>query len=74
MPATSNIHPLAVGLEEGAGMLGISARTLRKMASDGRIPSVKLGRRLLFRVRDLEQLLARAVRNAGNDQVTKLAG
>jgi excisionase family DNA binding protein len=55
--------PLAVGLEEAAAMLAISGRTLRKMASDGRIPSVKLGRRLLFRVRDLEQLLNRSLRN-----------
>jgi excisionase family DNA binding protein len=54
--------PLAVGLEEASAMIGISARTLRKMASDGRVPSVKLGSRLLFRVQDLEMVLAQAVK------------
>jgi excisionase family DNA binding protein len=65
--------PLAVGLEEASGLLGISARTLRKMASDGRVPSVKLGRRLLFRVQDLEIVLAQAVRQ-GESQLKVVGG
>jgi excisionase family DNA binding protein len=59
------MNPLAVGLEEASAMLSVSARLLRKMASDGRVPSVKLGRRLLFRVQDLEMVLAQAVRSKG---------
>ena len=50
--------PLAVGLIEAAAMLGIAARTLRKFASERRLPSVKLGGRLLFRLSDLEAFLA----------------
>ena len=65
MATTSTLKPLAVGLEDGSVLIGVSARTLRKMASDGRVPSVKLGRRLLFRVQDLEMVLAQAVRSTG---------
>ena len=63
MATSRTITPLAVSLQEASSLLGISARTLRKMASDGRVPSVKLGSRLLFRVRDLEAVLAQALRN-----------
>lgn len=57
-------HPLAVGLKEAAGMIGIAPRTLRKYAAEHRIRSVKLGNRLLFRVVDLEQLLTENERPA----------
>ena len=63
IPKTEPAAPLAVGLKSAAGMLSVAPRTLRKMASDGRCPSCKIGRRLVFRVTDLERLLARAVRN-----------
>ena len=65
---------LAVGLEEASAMLGISARTLRKWAGDGRVPSCKLGRRLLFRVKDLEMVLAQAVRHGESGSQLKVAG
>ncbi len=66
--------PLSVGLEEAAALLGISARTLRKMAADGRVPSVKLGRRLLFRVRDLETVLTQNLRHGERESQLKVAG
>lgn len=56
------IAPLAVGLEQAAAMIGPAPRTLRKWAAEGRLPSIKLGGRLLFRVADLEKFLAENVR------------
>ena len=58
-----DIRRLAVGLPEGAAMIGIAPRTLRKMATERRVPSVKLGGRLLFRVSDLEALLEKSLRS-----------
>jgi excisionase family DNA binding protein len=61
--APDNSLLLALGLVESANAVGIAPRTLRKAASEGAIPSVKLGRRLLFKVADLEEFLARHTRN-----------
>jgi excisionase family DNA binding protein len=57
MATTKPVNPICVRLEEAAAMIAVAPRTLRKWASEGRIRSVKLGSRLLFRVADLEQLL-----------------
>ena len=62
MAATRTINPLAVGLEEASAMLAVAARTLRKWATDRRVPSVKLGSRLVFRISDLERLLEEGLR------------
>jgi hypothetical protein len=48
---------LAVGLREGATMLGISLRTLQSYVWAGRFPSRKIGRRTVVLVRDLELFL-----------------
>ena len=57
--AMNDIRPLAVGLEEAAGMLGIAPRTLRKFAAEKRVASIKAGGRLLFRPSALEDFLNR---------------
>ena len=58
LPKPTSSAPLAVPLRQGAWMLSIAPRTLRKYASEGRLPSIKIGNRLLFAVADLEKFLA----------------
>jgi len=48
--------------EETARYLGIKKGTLYVWARSGKIPSVKIGTRLLFDVRDLEELIERQKR------------
>ncbi|BCB79141.1 hypothetical protein GCM10022251_19660 [Phytohabitans flavus] len=49
-----------------AGLLGISVRSLRRLAASGQIPQVRIGRRVRYRLADLERFLeARRVRRAG---------
>jgi hypothetical protein len=62
MASTNAIRPLAVGLEEASAMVGVSARSLRLWAVQGRVKSVKLGSRLVFRISDLEQFLEEGLR------------
>jgi excisionase family DNA binding protein len=62
METTRTISPLAVGLEEASAMVGVSARSLRLWAVQGRVKSVKLGSRLVFRISDLEQFLEEGLR------------
>ena len=40
-------------LEEAAGILRASKRTLRRYIADGKIPHVRIGRKYLFRETDL---------------------
>jgi len=48
--------------EETARYLGIKKGTLYVWARSGKIPSVKIGTRLLFDVRDLDELIERQKR------------
>lgn len=41
-------------LDEAAGLLAVSVRTLRRMVDAGQIPSVRIGRARRFRAADLE--------------------
>ena len=52
----SNVPPPAVlvTLKEAAKLLAISERTLWQLQADGRLPSVRIGRCLRFRVSDIE--------------------
>lgn len=49
---------LAVSVAEAAAMVGVSTRTLWTMIGRDELPAVKLGRRRVVRVADLERLLA----------------
>lgn len=51
-----------ISVEAGAKMLGISIPTLRLYAYKGTVASVKLGRRLLFEVSELERFIAENTR------------
>lgn len=46
-----------IGIEEAATYLGIKKATLYSWASKRSVPSVKMGRRLLFDLKDLDELV-----------------
>lgn len=50
-------EPLAVDTRTAARLLSISVRYLRQLVRRGEIPSLRLGRRRLFRVEDLRRWL-----------------
>ena len=55
------IRPRLLSLPEAARYLGgISVWTVRAMAWRGEIPEVRIGRRLLFDVQDLDSLVERS--------------
>jgi hypothetical protein len=56
-------HPLAVGATSAARMIGISPRSLWALSRDPRsgLRSFRVGRRVLYRVADLEAFAASRV-------------
>ncbi len=56
-PVNSHPDEWLVGVKEGARMVGIAPYTLRKYAWQKRIVRYKVGRRVLFRIADLKNLL-----------------
>lgn len=58
MANVPDLPPLAVGAQQAAAMLGISDRKLWSMTQAGEIPHVRLGGRVLYRVRTLDAWLA----------------
>jgi excisionase family DNA binding protein len=59
--------PLLVSLRTAAKMLSVSERTVWAMADDGRLPSVRVGRRRLFSVASLESWIAKQ-QSAGSER------
>jgi len=55
---------LALRPREAAKLLGVSPRLLWQWTKDGRIPSIKLSRTVLYRRESLEEFLAAAERRA----------
>lgn len=51
-----------LGVEEAAMLLAVQPSTLRRWARDGKIESVRLGRRLVFRESSLEEFVAAGIR------------
>jgi excisionase family DNA binding protein len=45
---TAVAPPLLVDAREAARLLSVSARTLWRLTKDGEVPSVRIGRRVLF--------------------------
>jgi len=52
-------HKLAMGLREAGESVGLSHWTLRKMIAEGKLPSVRVGRRVLVEPEALRQLIER---------------
>ena len=48
---------LALGIDEAAGLIGLSPWTIRKYVSTGRLSVVKIGRRTLIERAELERLI-----------------
>lgn len=48
---------LAVGLREAGDSTGISQHTLRRMVKSGRLQAVRVGRRILIPISELEKLM-----------------
>jgi len=55
--------PKTVNITEGARLLGISSITLRLYAAKGRIPVVRIGRRILIPMESIEKVLKEGVTN-----------
>lgn len=56
--ATAPVERLSVGAEEAAQILGVGRSTVFKLVKDGTLQGVKLGKRRLFTIHELEALLA----------------
>ena len=53
-------EPLALDARAAAARLAISTRTLARLVVAGRIPVVRIGRRMVFRVASLDSFLKNA--------------
>ena len=58
MPHQLTSIPQHVGLEAAADRLGLSVHTLRRWQREGRLPVVRLGRRVVVSEETLAELLA----------------
>jgi excisionase family DNA binding protein len=54
---------IAVSVRRAAEMLGVSKSTIRIYARSGRLPSARLGRRVLIPTRSLEKLFQEATQS-----------
>lgn len=59
------INPLAVGVENGARMIGVARSMLYELLARGEIESFKLGRRRLILVKNLEAYINRQAEENG---------
>lgn len=50
-------RPRAVGIIEAARMVNLSAATIRRYVSQGRIPCARVGRRILIKVKTIDTIL-----------------
>ena len=57
-PPDSALRPLAVGADEASRLLSIGRRLLWSLSVSSQIPSVRIGRRRVYRVVDLDRWLA----------------
>lgn len=60
---SSPVRARLLGVREAAAYLSLSHWTLREMVWRGEIPEVRIGRRLLLDVRDLDALIERSRHN-----------
>lgn len=58
MPETATPERWWVTKTEGADRLGISRETLRRMIVDGQLRTVRVGRRDVIRIIDIERIIA----------------
>lgn len=51
------VRPVTINVRDAARLLGVSGALLYKMAHDGRLPTVRVGNRILVRCDTVERLL-----------------
>lgn len=51
------IDPVALNYQDAAHYLSVSPTTIRRLVNEGQLHQVKIGRRIVFRVSDLNALL-----------------
>ena len=56
------MEPLAVSCEEAGRLLGVSRFTIRRAIKQGRLQAVRVGRRVLIPVAELERLISAGLR------------
>ncbi len=62
--SSKQIEPEFVGVDEAEVISGVSRWTWRRYAYDGKIASVKLGRRLLIPLAEIRRVMAEGYRPA----------
>ena len=62
-------EPMAVDARTAAKALGVSERTVWTLKDRGELPTVRIGRRVLYRVTDLHEFLANRVAKEGSAHV-----
>ena len=68
-PAEPAAISLALDAPQAAAALGIGTRTLWALTRAGRVPHVRIGRRVLYPVHLLQQWLAEQAAAAGNGRI-----
>ena len=63
-----------IGIDEASHYLGVKKSTLYSWSWSRKIPSVKMGRRLLFDLKDLDQLIELQKREASDTIRSALSG
>ena len=48
-----------LGLKEAANLIGVSKRTMQRLQQEGEIPFSRIGRKIIFRLSQLEAYLKR---------------
>jgi len=51
--------PFGLGLKEAANLIGVSKRTMQRLQQEGEIPFSRIGRKIIFRLSQLEAYLKR---------------
>ena len=64
---------LLIGLREAAYRLGVSPRTVWSLTKHGKIPAIRLGRRVLYRPSDLEAFLEKLASQSAEAKAEGLA-
>jgi excisionase family DNA binding protein len=67
--ASSQTKKLLLSKRAAAELLSLCARTVDYLVDEGELPVVRVGRRVLFRVRDLEVFAHRGSHRTGRGQL-----
>ena len=67
-PRKNNPDALLIDTVEAAALLNICTKTLRKLAKEERVKSVRIGRRLLFTRSAIEEFINESERSGGGHE------